>query len=81
MKHTIYQVPGFNERENIEVVETILKPMDKPSTLIKHVEDRPGHDRRYAMKGDKILGLGWEPKTSWLEGLKKTIEWHISNRW
>ncbi|RLE99701.1 MAG: dTDP-glucose 4,6-dehydratase [Thermoprotei archaeon] len=80
-KGEIYNVPGFNERKNIEVVETILKLMGKSSALVRHVEDRPGHDRRYAMRGDKILGLGWKPKTSWLEGLKKTIEWYVSNKW
>jgi len=76
-----YNVPGFNEKRNREVVETILKLMHKPLTLIKYVEDRPGHDRRYAMKGDKILSLGWRPKTPWIEGLKKTIEWYLKNRW
>ncbi len=76
-----YNMPGFNERKNLEVVETILKLMGKPLTLIKHVEDRPGHDRRYAMKGDKILALGWKPKTPWIKGLEKTIKWYIENEW
>ncbi len=76
-----YNVPGFNERRNIEVVETILKLMNKPLSLIKHVEDRPGHDRRYAMKGDKIQALGWRPRTPWIEGLRKTIEWYLHNEW
>ncbi len=76
-----YNMPGFNERKNLEVVETILKLMGKPLTLIKHVEDRPGHDRRYAMKGDKILALGWRPKTPWIKGLEKTIKWYIENEW
>lgn len=55
--------------------------MKKPLNLIKFVPDRPGHDYRYSMKGDKILELGWRPKTSWIEGLKKTIEWYLSNEW
>ena len=75
----IYNIPGFNERRNIEVVKTILRLMGKPLTLIKHVKDRPGHDRRYSMRGDKILALGWKPKTSWITGLKKTIEWYVNN--
>ncbi len=80
-KGEAYNMPGFNERKNLEVVETILKLMGKPLTLIKHVEDRPGHDRRYAMKGDKILALGWKPKTPWIKGLEKTIKWYIENEW
>lgn len=80
-KGEVYNMPGFNERRNIEVVRTILKLMNKPLSLIKHVEDRPGHDRRYAMRGDKILALGWRPKTPWIEGLKKTIKWYVGNRW
>ncbi len=80
-KGEAYNVPGLNERRNLEVVETILKLMGKPKSLIKHVEDRPGHDRRYAMRGDKILALGWRPKTPWVEGLKRTIKWYIENKW
>ncbi len=80
-KGEAYNMPGFNERKNLEVVETILKLMGKPLTLIKHVEDRPGHDRKYAMKGDKILALGWKPKTPWIKGLEKTIKWYIENEW
>lgn len=76
-----YNIPGFNEKKNIEVVETILKIMGKPLSLIKHVEDRPGHDRRYAMRGDKILSLGWRPRTPWIRGLEETIKWYISNEW
>ena len=77
----VYNIPGFNEKTNLEVVKTILKAMNKPLSLIKHVEDRPGHDRRYAMRGDKILALGWKPETPWEEGIRKTIEWYISNEW
>jgi len=80
-KGEAYNVPGFNERRNVEVVETILRLMGKPLDLVKHVEDRPGHDRRYAMRGDKISSLGWRPRTSWFEGLRKTIEWYVSNEW
>ncbi len=80
-KGEAYNVPGFNERRNIEVVEAILKLMNKPLSLIKHVEDRPGHDRRYAMRGDKILSLGWRPRTPWIEGLRKTIQWYLANEW
>ena len=81
VKGEAYNIPGLNEKRNIEVIETILKLLNKPLTLIKYVEDRPGHDRRYAMKGDKILALGWKPRTSWIDGLKKTIEWYLNNEW
>jgi len=80
-KGEIYNIPGFNERRNIEVVKMILKLMNKSLSLIKHVEDRPGHDKRYAMRGDKILALGWKPKTQWIIGLTKTIKWYVKNRW
>lgn len=77
----IYNIPGFNEKRNIDVVKDILKLLKKPESLIKFVEDRPGHDRRYSMKGDKIKALGWKPKVTWLEGLKRTINWYLSNEW
>ncbi len=80
-KGEAYNIPGFNEKTNLEVVKTILEIMSKPLNLIKHVEDRPGHDRRYAMRGDKILTLGWKPETPWIEGIKKTINWYLSNEW
>ncbi len=80
-KGEAYNVPGFNEKTNLEVVKTILRIMNKPLSLIKHVEDRPGHDKRYAMRGDKILSLGWKPETPWIEGIRRTINWYISNEW
>lgn len=80
-KGEAYNVPGFNERRNVEVVEAVLELMGKPRSLVRHVGDRPGHDRRYAMRGDKILALGWRPRTPWLEGLRRTIEWYASNEW
>ncbi len=77
----VYNIPGFNERRNIDVVRDILRLMNKPEELIRFVDDRPGHDYRYSMRGDKIRSLGWKPRTQWIDGLKKTIEWYISNRW
>ncbi len=76
-----YNLPGFNERRNIDVVRKILEILKKPLTLIRHVEDRPGHDRMYSMRGDKILRLGWRPRIAWEEGLRKTINWYIKNEW
>lgn len=78
----VYNIPGFNERRNLEVVETILDIMDRSERLIRFVEDRPGHDRRYSMRGDRILKLGWKPKTGWIDGLRRTIDWYLENeRW
>lgn len=76
-----YNVPGFNEKRNIDVVNDILRILGKPETLIIHVEDRPGHDYRYSMRGDKIKALGWKPKTPWEEGIRKTVEWYVKNEW
>jgi dTDP-glucose 4,6-dehydratase len=76
----IYNVGGCNEKANIEVVNLILDRLDKPKSLIKHVKDRPGHDRRYAIDADKIMSeLGWRPSVSFEEGINKTIDWYLEN--
>jgi dTDP-glucose 4,6-dehydratase len=77
----VYNLPGLNPKTNLEVVKDILALLGKPQTLITFVPDRPGHDRRYAMRGDKVLSLGWRPRTPWLEGLRRTVEWYVSNEW
>jgi dTDP-glucose 4,6-dehydratase len=77
----VYNVGGNNERTNIEIVRTILRELDKPESLIKFVEDRPGHDRRYAIDATKIrTELGWEPKYTFETGIKETIRWYIENQ-
>lgn len=77
----VYNVGGHNEKTNLEVVKTILAILGKPENLIRYVTDRPGHDQRYAIDPTKIRNeLGWEPKTSFAEGTKKTIDWYLSNR-
>ncbi len=76
-----YNVGAGNEKKNIDVVRDILDLLGKPYSLVKFVEDRPGHDRRYAMKCDKIRALGWRPRTSWAEGLRRTVEWYTRNKW
>ena len=77
----IYNIGGCNEKANLEVVELILDRLDKPRSLIRHVTDRPGHDRRYAMNAGKIMEeLGWRPLVSFEEGINKTIEWYLGNR-
>lgn len=77
----VYNIGGNNERTNIEVVKTILRYLNKPDSLITFVEDRLGHDRRYAIDATKIRKeLGWQPKYTFEEGLKKTIDWYLENR-
>jgi len=77
----IYNIGGCNEKANLEVVELILDRLDKPKSLIRHVTDRPGHDRRYAMNAGKIMEeLGWRPLVSFEEGINKTIAWYLGNR-
>jgi len=77
----IYNVGARNERQNIEVVKSILDALGKPHSLIKFVTDRLGHDRRYAIDATKTEGeLDWKPLTSWKEGLQKTIKWYQENQ-
>ena len=76
-----YNIGGHNERRNIDVVKTILKELGKPESLIEYVEDRKGHDRRYAIDPTKIHEeLGWEPATKFDEGIKRTIQWYLDNK-
>lgn len=77
----VYNVGGHNEQTNIDVVKTILQHLEKPGSLIKFVEDRLGHDRRYAIDATKLrTELGWEPKYTFETGLKQTIDWYLDNR-
>lgn len=76
----IYNIGGHNEKQNIEIVNIILNELNKPKSLIKYIEDRKGHDRRYAIDSDKIKKeLGWKPQTNFEEGIKKTIKWYLDN--
>lgn len=77
----VYNIGGHNERTNIEVVRTILRELGKPESLISHVTDRLGHDRRYAIDPAKIVSeLGWKPQTNFDLGIHKTIKWYLDNR-
>ena len=76
-KNAVYNVGGNNEKTNLEIVKTILKQMNKSEDCISYVEDRKGHDYRYAIDSSKIKrDLGWEPSVTVEEGLKRTIEWY-----
>jgi dTDP-glucose 4,6-dehydratase len=76
----VYNIGGNNEWPNIKVVKLILKELGKPASMISHVTDRLGHDRRYAMDAGKIMReLGWKPKHRFESGLKDTIRWYLRN--
>ena len=76
----VYNIGGHNERQNIQVVKTILKELNKTESLIEHVTDRKGHDRRYAIDPTKIHNeLGWLPATKFDDGIKATIKWYLDN--
>lgn len=72
-----YNVGGGNERPNVDIVNGILGLLDKPASLIKHVEDRAGHDRRYALNFSKIKELGYAPRHTFDEALATTVKWYL----
>jgi len=77
----IYNIGGCNEKANMEVVNLILDRLDKPKSLIKHVTDRPGHDRRYAIDASKMMNaLNWRPSVDFEEGINKTIDWYLQSK-
>ncbi len=77
----IYNIGGCNEKANLDVVKLILDRLGKPHSLIKHVTDRPGHDRRYAIDATKIAQqLNWQPSVSFEGGIEKTIGWYLQNK-
>jgi dTDP-glucose 4,6-dehydratase len=76
----VYNVGARNVRRNVEVAESVLKLVGKPTSLIRFVADRPGHDRRYAINPSKIeTELGWRPVETWESGLSKTVRWYADN--
>lgn len=77
----VYNIGGHNEMKNIDIVKIIIKELGKDESLIKFVEDRKGHDRRYAIDPTKIHNeLGWLPETMFADGIQKTIQWYLDNR-
>jgi dTDP-glucose 4,6-dehydratase len=76
----IYNIGGCNEKANLEVINLILNRLGKPKSLIKHVTDRPGHDRRYAIDASKIINeFDWQPSVSFEEGINRTIDWYLKS--
>lgn len=77
----IYNVGSNNERRNIDIVKLICRELDKPESLITYVDDRKGHDLRYAIDFTKIhRELDWSPETPFSEGLSSTVRWYLENR-
>jgi dTDP-glucose 4,6-dehydratase len=77
---SLYNIGARNEQRNLDVVASLLRELEKPSSLVRFVSDRPGHDRRYAI--DPSLAeteLGWRPLETWESGLRKTIDWYAAN--
>lgn len=77
----VYNIGGHNERTNNEIAEIIVEKLNVPTDSIKHVKDRLGHDRRYAIDPTKIMEeLGWKPKYTFNTGIVETIQWYIDNQ-
>ena len=76
----VYNIGSGYEKTNLEVVREVLRILGKPESLIQFVKDRPGHDRRYAIDSSKIRReLGWQPEVGFEQGLRRTVEWYLSN--
>ena len=77
----VYNIGGHNEMRNIDIVEMICRELGKSESLITFVEDRKGHDLRYAIDNAKIqTTLGWQPEVKFEDGIRKTIQWYLENR-
>jgi len=77
----VYNIAGGNERENLDVTARVLALLGKPASLIKHVTDRIGHDRRYSLDASKLQRLGWQPQVPFEVGLEQTVRWYVDNEW
>ena len=76
----IYTIGGDGERTNLEIIEEILRILEKPKSLMRYVADRPGHDRRYAIDFSKLQGdLGWSPAVPLSRGFAKTVQWYLDH--
>ena len=77
----IYNVGGGNEKQNLQITEIILTTLNKCNSLITFVNDRKGHDRRYALNIEKLQNLGWKPQYTFEQAMQETIIWYKDNRW
>jgi dTDP-glucose 4,6-dehydratase len=81
ISNLVYNIGGGNEVRNIDLTHKLLALMDRPTSLIKPVQDRPGHDRRYALDTSKLRALGWSPQVPFEDGLAETVKWYRENEW
>lgn len=77
----VYNLGTGEETENLVMARAILDLLGKPYSLIRHVTDRPGHDRRYSLNVDKIRRLGWQSRHTFEQALEKTVRWYVENEW
>jgi dTDP-glucose 4,6-dehydratase len=77
----VYNIGGGNEVRNVDLTHSLLRLVDRPDSLIRPVQDRPGHDLRYSLDTTKIGKLGWQPQVAFDEGLKDTVHWYRDNQW
>jgi dTDP-glucose 4,6-dehydratase len=77
----VYNVGGPDELPNLEVVQEILRLTGRDESLIEHVADRPGHDRRYSLDATRLRELGWQPLVGFAEGLRLAVDWYRDNEW
>jgi dTDP-glucose 4,6-dehydratase len=77
----VYNIGAGNEMRNMDMARFLLAEIGKPESLVQHVKDRPGHDRRYALDASKLRRLGWAPRYDATEALRATIRWYAENRW
>ena len=77
----VYNIGADNQMTNIEITRIILDHLGKSDSLVRHVKDRPGHDRRYAIDSSRIKALGWNPLKQFKQGLEETIDWYVKNEW
>ena len=76
----VYNVGANEEHENVQLTRVITEHLGLDPSLVRHVEDRAGHDRRYSLDTTKIRSLGWEPRRAWQDGIRATIDWYRENR-
>ena len=76
----VYNIAANEEHENVELVRLIIEHLGAEAGLVRHVEDRAGHDRRYSLDTAKIRSLGWSPRRPWEDGIRATIDWYRENR-
>jgi dTDP-glucose 4,6-dehydratase len=77
----VYNIGGGNEVKNVDLTHTLVRLVGRDDSLIRRVEDRKGHDRRYSVSTKKLRGMGWTPQMPFEQGLKDTVAWYQQNEW